>query len=106
MDYEKTKQIWEEYSDAEKEEIILRIDELVEQHMIDDHGLRGAEYPKVMSSAIKAGICLDMFTYVMELLNSQRYELGFLCIYYKQEWELHLERTEEEEYSDYVEELS
>ena len=25
MNYEKTKQIWEEYSNAEKEEIILRI---------------------------------------------------------------------------------
>jgi hypothetical protein len=106
MDYEKTKQIWENYSDAEKEEIILRIDELVKQHMIDDHQLRGAKFPVVMAAAEKVGICSDMFYYVMELLTGERYAMGVIFIHYKYEWELHVGETWEEFYPDYEEELS
>ena len=100
MDYEKTKQIWEEYSEAEKEEIILRIDELVEQHMIDDHGLRGAEFPVVMNAADEVGISSDMFYYVMELLSGTRYAFGPIYIHYKLEWELHFGETWEEVYPE------
>ena len=89
MDYEKTKQIWEEYSEAEKEEVILRIDELVEQHMIHDHGLRGAEFPRVMSAAEKTGITSDMFFLIMQQLAGIRYAYTNLCIHYLEEFNLH-----------------
>ena len=89
MNYEKTKQIWEEYSDAEKEEIILRIDVLVEQHMIDDHGLRGAVFPVVMGAARKIGIHSDMFFLIMQQLAGIRYAYTNLCIHYLEEFNLH-----------------
>ena len=89
MDYEKTKQIWEDYSDTEKEEIILRIDELVEQHMIDDHGLKGAEFPVVMRDARKIGIYSDMFFFVMQELSGLKYAYTNLCIHYLEEFNNH-----------------
>ena len=102
MDYEKTKQIWEEYSDAEKEDTILRIDELVEQNMVDLNGFKGARFPDVMNAADeKAGICSDMFYYVMELLTGERYAMGELCIHYKYDWELYFGKTWEDVYPDY-----
>ena len=100
MDYEKTKQIWEEYSDAEKEEIVLRIDELVKQHMIDLDGFRGAAFPVVMNAADEVGISSDMFYYVMELLSGTRYAFGAIYIHYKLEWELHFGETWEEVYPE------
>ena len=106
MDYEKTKQIWDDYSDAEKEEIIMQIDELVKQYMIEDNGFMGAEFPIVMEAAGKVGISSDMSYYVMELLTGERYAMGVICIHYKYEWELHFGQTWEEVYPDYEEELS
>tara|TARA_B100000401_G_scaffold140727_1_gene93455 strand:+ start:442 stop:765 length:324 start_codon:yes stop_codon:yes gene_type:complete len=100
MDYEKTKQIWEEYSDAEKEGIILRIDELVEQHMVEDFAIRGAEFPVVMAAAGKVGISSDMFYYVMEILTGERYAMGTIYIHYKYEWEQHFGETWEEIYPE------
>ena len=93
MDYEKTKQIWEEYSDAEKGEIILRIDELVEQNMVDLSGFKGARFPDVLNAVGKAGICSDLFYYVMELLTGERYAIGDLFIHNKYDWEIHFEQT-------------
>tara|TARA_Y100000766_G_scaffold158436_1_gene136232 strand:+ start:1332 stop:1637 length:306 start_codon:yes stop_codon:yes gene_type:complete len=98
MDYEKTKQIWEEYSDAEKEEIILRIDELVEQHMVDLSGFKGARFPDVMNAVDEVGVSSDMFYYVMELLSGTRYAFGPIYIHCKLEWELHFGETWEEVY--------
>ena len=100
MNYEKTKQIWEEYSDAEKGEIILRIDELVEQHMVEDFAIRGAEFPVVMAAAVKVGISSDMFYYVMELLTGERYAMGELFIHNKYDWEIHFEQTWEDMYPE------
>ena len=98
MDYEKTKQIWEEYSDAEKGEIILQIVDVVEQHMTDLSGFKGARFPDVMNDVGKAGICSDMFYYAMELLTGERYAVGELFIYDKYDWEIHVGETWEDTY--------
>ena len=91
VNYEKTKQIWDEFSDAEKEEIVLQIDELVEQNMIDDYGLRGAVFPVVMRDAEKIGINSDMFFFVMQKLSGVRYAYTDLCIHYLEEFNIHHE---------------
>ena len=97
MDYEKTKQTWEGYSNSKKEEIILGVDEIVEQHMHQEKGdLRGAVFPEVMTAAGDIGIDSDMFYYIMELQKGKRYAFTELCIHDKLEWEIFMDLTWEE----------
>ncbi|HJM68012.1 MAG TPA: hypothetical protein QF716_03955 [Candidatus Thalassarchaeaceae archaeon] len=71
MDESKIRRCWDRIPSEKKQEILFRIDEIIEENMIEDGYLRGAKFPVVMDAVIAAGVHEKLFRLVIGLMEQE-----------------------------------